>query len=269
MRKALIIFSTAIAFMASGCGERRTDDAQPTSDTVASAQQEVRVIPADHGVEYPNASLQIVSPREAQVIADASDSVFVVLNVKGMEIAKPTPGDSTIGLNYSKEGQHVHVIVDDKPYMANYKNGQPFNVGVLSPGMHVIRAFPSRSWHESVKVPAAFATRVFYVGAKDQNVEPFAPKAPLLTYSRPKGTYAGDKRVLLDFFLSNVTLGDSAHRVRVSVDGKEVATLTEWRPYIFEGLSNGEHTIGLELLDAKGQPVPGRFNQPSQKVTIE
>ena len=268
MRTGLFVLTTASVLLFSSCSEKKSEEPTVSGDTT-QAQQSIRITPAEHGVDYPKATLQIVSPREGQVLENASDSVFVVLNVSGMEIAKPTPGDTNIGLNYSKEGQHVHVIVDDKPYMANYKNGQPFNVGVLSPGMHVIRAFPSRSWHESVKVPAAFATRTFYVASKTGDAAPFDPKAPLLTYSRPKGTYAGDKRVLLDFFVSNVKLGEQDHKVSVTIDGQAVDTLTEWRPYIIEGLVKGEHTISLSLLDAKGQPVPGRFNQPTGKITIE
>lgn len=257
----------------SSCG-KKTDDAatSDTTTTVTTANLDnVTITPAEHGPAYAGAKIQIISPREGQVIENADDSVRVVLNVTGMEIAKPTEGDSTKGLNYSKEGQHIHVIIDDKPYMANYVNGQPFNVGVLAAGAHTIRVFPSRSWHESVKLPAAFASRAFYVGAKPAGDTLAAElKQPFITYSRPKGNYsASDSVILLDFFATNLKLDSAGHKVKVSINGREIATLSEWRPYHIKGLGNGEHTIALQLVDAQGNAVLGRFNNPSQKITIQ
>jgi hypothetical protein len=258
----------------SSCGNKH-DETATTNDTTSTLTtnepSNVTIEPAEHGPAYANAKIQIVSPREGQVIEDANDSVFVVLHVTGMEIAKPTQGDSTKGINYSKQGQHIHVIIDDKPYMANYVNGQPFNVGVLAPGAHTIRTFPSRSWHESVKVPAAFASRAFYVGAKPAGDSLASElKQPFITYSRPKGSYAAtDSVILLDFFATNMKMDSAGYKVKVSVDGNDVKTLTEWRPYYIRGLNKGEHTISLQLIDAQGNGVPGRFNNPSQKITIQ
>lgn len=257
----------------SSCGKKTDETAtSDTTTTVTTANLDnVTITPAEHGPAYASAKIQIISPREGQVIEDADDSVRVVLNVTGMEIAKPTEGDATKGLNYSKEGQHIHVIIDDKPYMANYVNGQPFNVGVLAAGAHTIRVFPSRSWHESVKVPAAFASRAFYVGAKPAGDTLAAElKQPFITYSRPKGNYsAADSVILLDFYATNLKLDSAGHKVKVSINGREIATLAEWRPYHIKGLGNGEHTIALQLVDAQGNAVPGRFNNPSQKITIQ
>jgi hypothetical protein len=269
-----LALALVIGFGINSCGNKHEDSAatHDTSATVANnTPANITIEPADHGPAYANAKIQIVSPREGQVIENANDSVFVVLNVTGMEIAKPTQGDSTKGLNYSKQGQHIHVIIDDKPYMANYVNGQPFNIGVLASGAHTIRTFPSRSWHESVKLPAAFASRAFYVGSKPAGDSLSAElKQPFITYSRPKGNYsASDSVILLDFFTTNLKLDSVGYKVKVSVDGNEVQTLTEWRPYHIRGLNKGEHTIALQLVDAQGNAVPGRFNNPSQKITIQ
>ena len=278
---SLKTFTAAAALLAvstlslNSCGNR-DQDTSTTTDTTATVtteptDQNVTIEPADHGPEYKNAKIQIISPREGQVIENAQDSVFVVLNVTGMEIAKPTQGDSTRGINYSKEGQHIHVIIDDKPYMANYRNGQPFNVGVLAPGAHTIRVFPSRSWHESVKTNGAFASRAFYVGEKPAGDSlALELKKPFITYSRPKGNYgASDSVLLLDFYATNLKLDSAGHKVKVSVNGREISTLREWRPYHIKGLGKGEHTIALQLVDAEGNPVPGRFNNPSQKINIQ
>lgn len=257
-------------FLFSGCAKKADQTAMTDSTSTT-----IKIIPADASPAFPDAKLVIVSPTEGQVLKSAADSVKVVMNVTGMDLAKATEGDSTRGIAYSKEGQHVHVIIDEKPYMADYKNGQPFNVGILGAGEHTIRAFPSRSWHESVKVPAAFASRTFYVadgptkGVKDSISDML--KAPLLTYSRPKGSYSMDeaKKLLLDFYVSNAKLGPNDYKVAVAIDTKSIDTLTDWKAYYITGLTAGKHSVSLWLLDSKGMPVPGTDNAPLGEFTIK
>ena len=94
--------------------------------------------------------------------------------------------------------------------------------------------------------------------------------APLLTYSRPKGDYKEKdaQRVLLDFYISHCELGKDKFKVIAAIDGQAKDTLTEWVPYFIEGLSDGEHTVKLQLIDPAGQPVPGAFNSPEGKIRI-
>ncbi|HET6402675.1 MAG TPA: hypothetical protein VFH95_14925, partial [Candidatus Kapabacteria bacterium] len=141
-----------------------------------------------------------------------------------------------------------------------------------SPGMHTIRAFPSFSWHESIKSPGAFATRTFYVG-QSPKVNTTAENnlnSPLLTYSRPKGTYAGAEgaKVLLDFYVSNATIAPDGYHVKLWIDGAAMPDLVLWQPYYLEGLSKGKHTIHLQLVAPNGSVVPGSFNSPSEEITI-
>ncbi len=241
---------------------------QTAIDTTAV---QVAVVPAPQRA-YPDVTLTIVSPKEGETLKNPADSVKIVMQVSGTELGAHTDGDSTLGIAYSKQGQHVHVIVDAKPYMADYKNGEPFNIGVLAPGMHTIRAFPSFSWHESMKSPHAFATRTFYVGEKKiDSTQMNNLNGPLLTYSRPKGTYASgeDSKVLLDFFVSNATLAPDKYKVKVWVDTSAMADIVKWQPYYITGLAKGEHTVKLQLIAPDGSVVPGSYNSPSGKITIE
>jgi hypothetical protein len=185
-----------------------------------------------------------------------------------MELASPTAGEQSKGINFSKEGQHVHVIIDNEPYKAMYAT-EKFNVGHLAEGAHTLRAFPSRSWHESVKVPAAFVAHTFYVGKKTAD-STLIHQQPLLTYSRPKGEYKGDdaNRILLDFFISDAELGTDKFKVVATIDGSHSDTLTEWAPYFIEGLADGEHTVKLQLLNPSGNPVPGAFNTTERTITV-
>src|SRR5437870_5724420 len=164
MQKRILISLVGLLFFVA-CSRKHAETATVDTNAASAPKQEVKIEPATGSPEYPAAKLTIVSPRDGQVFKNPNDSVLVVMQVSGIQLAVPTDADSTRGIAYSKQGQHVHVIIDDKPYMADYKNGQPFNVGVLAPGMHTIRAFPSFSWHESIKSHGAFATRTFFAGA--------------------------------------------------------------------------------------------------------
>jgi hypothetical protein len=270
----LVASSTMLAGCAKKSDQAKTDSTHITTDT-AKTTAVIAIIPADSSMDFPNAKLLIVSPREGQVLTKASDSVGVIMNVTGMELGLPTGNDSARGVAYSKQGSHVHVIIDEKPYMADYKNGQPFMVGMLAAGKHTIRAFPSRSYHESVKSAGAFATRTFYVenGPEKGMKDTMGPdlKAPMLTYSRPKGTYtaAEAQKLLLDFYVSNAKLGPKDYSVDVTVDGKEISKLTKWQAYYITGLGTGKHTIQLALLDKDGKIVAGAFNAPKMEITVQ
>lgn len=284
IRNFALIAALGGALIVSSCSKKSdvgtADSTVRTDSTAQSSASNPVLVPATNSPVAPNVKTMIVSPREGQVIENTADSVRIVMQISGMQLAAATPGDSIKGIAYSKQGQHVHIIVDDKPYMADYTNGQPFNVGVLAPGKHVIRAFPSRSWHESVKQPAAFAVREFYVGPQPKDPKTgraaidssdFNPHTPFITYSRPKGSYTGSEgdSVLLDFFVTNTKLSPTEDRVKVWADGKEIGTITEWKPYYITGLGKGKHTIHVELEDAKGAPIPGKYNSPQQEITVQ
>ncbi len=266
MRKTFsVVFSAALlSTLLVSCGKRTE---QATVDTTSH----IAIIPAPQRA-YPDASLSIVSPKEGETLKDASDSVRIVMQVSGTDLGIHTDGDSTMGIAYSKQGQHFHVIVDSKPYMANYKSGEPFNIGLLAPGMHTIRAFPSFSWHESIKSPHSFATRTFYVGSKSSDTaQANNLNGPLLTYSRPKGTYASgeNSKVLLDFYVSNATLAPDAYKVKVWVDTTSMPDITKWQPYYITGLTQGKHTVKLQLIAPDGSVVPGSYNSPTGEITIQ
>src|SRR5665213_675049 len=232
------IISVMFFGMLASCGKRAEQVATNVDTT-----QHIRVIPAST-MTYPPAKLKIIAPREGEILKNPKDSVRIVMEVTGTALGVHTDTDSTLGIAYAKQGQHVHVILDDKPYMADFKNAQPFNVGLLSPGVHTIRAFPSFSWHESIKSPGAFATRTFYVGRapKPNAVQANNLDGPLLTYSRPKGSYAAGvaSKILLDFYVSNATLAPDAYKVKLWIDSAAMPDIVKWQPYYIEGLSKGK-----------------------------
>lgn len=171
-----------------------------------------------------------------------------------------------------QEMRHVHLILDNEPYRRIDDPSRPVVLENLAQGTHVVRAFPGWGSHESVKRDGAFAMMVFHVGRADPAAA-IDRRAPMLTYSRPKGDYNGAEanRILLDFYVSNVpgnALSATGHRVRYSIDGSTTGEATSWVPHFIENLPDGAHTITLDLLGPDGQPVAGRFNHTERTINV-
>ncbi|HEV8266763.1 MAG TPA: hypothetical protein VGR00_00960 [Thermoanaerobaculia bacterium] len=207
--------------------------------------------------------LKIVSPKPDEVVpfpaaaagqpAPKGAEVKVSFEIKNYEIFQD-PATQT--------GQHIHIILDNMPYVAHYDATKAWVFKNVPKGTHTIRAFPSRPWHESIKEPGAFAMVTFHVGEKDGKNTPLAG-TPLLTYSRPKGKYpkAMVQKLMLDFYVTNCVVAEesvpNSCRVRYKLDDKPEVTLTKWEPVWWDGLSVGKHeyviglTRGGKIIDAE------------------
>ena len=169
------------------------------------------------------------------------------------------------GLANSGKGQHIHFILDNDPYSAHY---EPKAEKELAEGGHVLLAFLSRSYHESVKSADAYIIKSFTVG-EAEGAE-FDMEGAHLFYSRPKGEYTmneGDQ-LLLDFFLLNTELAADGNKVKATINGEE-HVIDKWAPYGISGLEMGEVTVKLELIDADGNAVEGPFNVVERTVTLK
>lgn len=257
--RALAIGLLAVPLLVA-CGDMQDGD--------AGEVELVEGAPSQPG--YPEATLQIESPEPGASFEDGT--VEAQLSVDAFALGESTEGADERGLAISEKGQHVHFIVDNEPYRAIYDLEQPVEVSDLEPGRHVLRAFPSRQWHESVKEEGAFGVTWFTVG-EDGGVEGWEPGQPLLTYSRPKGTYSGSDAdsIMVDFYLDDVAIGpeDDEHSVRLTVDDSMTWTLTEWVPHYVLGLGEGDHTFRLELMTPDGSVAPGAFNSTEREITVE
>jgi hypothetical protein len=120
-----------------------------------------------------------------------------------------------------------------------------------------------------LKHAAAYDLCQFAVGDKSKFV-PVDLSQPMLFYSRPKGEYVGvdAKKVLLDFYLINCKLSSKGYKVKASINGTEFI-LTDWQAYAMEGLTLGENSIELELLDKKNQPLRGAFTKTTRKIILK
>lgn len=172
----------------------------------------------------------------------------------------------------TNDHRHIHLVLDNEAYRRVDDPTRPVVLENLAEGTHVLRAFPGWETHETVKADGAFAMVVFHVGRPTQGWA-FNTRAPLLTYSRPKGAVNGADadRMLLDFYLTNVPaadLGAQGVRVRPTIDGHAMDDLPAWVPYYIEHLTDGEHTVALDLIGRDGQPLAGPFNHAEQRITV-
>jgi hypothetical protein len=208
--------------------------------------------------------VSILSPKPDQTLTD--DRVTVKLAVKDLPLFK----QPELGL-----GNHLHVILDKQTYQGVYDLSQPLVFKNLAAGTHSLRVFASRPWHESFKNAGAYAQVSFNVLTKTAENNP-DPQQPLLTYSRPAGTY-GAEPIMLDYYLTNVptNLADkdskndkSDWRIRVTVNDQRFI-LDQWAPVYLQGFKPGKNLVRLELVDDRGNPIPNVYNDSVSIVTYD
>lgn len=209
--------------------------------------------------------VRILSPRPGEIMDDTTVSVRV--QVRGLSIFKN---------DQWQMGPHLHVMLDDEPYRAVYDLSQPLVFTDLAPGTHTLRVFASRPWHESFKNQGAFDERTFHVFAPTPQKTP-DPSAPLLTYSRPQGTY-GAEPIMLDFYLTNAPLHMTAQqdpkddiqdwRIRCTINGQSFV-FDRWQSIYLKGFQPGRNWVQLELLNEKGEPIENRFNNTVRVIDYQ
>ncbi|HSM81920.1 MAG TPA: hypothetical protein VLS96_09545, partial [Nodosilinea sp.] len=209
--------------------------------------------------------VRILSPRPGEVLDDTT--VTVRLQVRGLPLFKNDDWQL---------GPHLHLLLDNEPYKAVYDLSEPVVFEGLSPGTHTLRVFASRPWHESFKNQGAFDQRTFHVYAQTPQNEVNA-KTPLLTYSRPQGTY-GAEPIMLDFYLTNAPLHISAQaetnddlhdwRIRCTVN-EQSFVFDQWQPIWLKGFKPGRNWVQLELIDETGTPIDNRFNNTVRIIDYE
>ncbi len=254
------LFTTFIGLMVA-CTPSKTEDKTEVDGN--DLETGIRLTKAPASPAYEDAALQRTGVEIVQ--NDSSFTANFQFEVTNYELGVQTADAADRGIANSGKGQHIHVIIDNDPYSAHY---EPMASRPLTAGNHVVLAFLSRSYHESVKNPTAFYIGNVKVG--EGTTEPADLSAPHLFYSRPKGTYSGvdTEKLLLDFYLLNTTISPEGNSIRATIDGEEFM-IDEWAPYYIEGLDKGIVTIKLELLDAKGNLIPGPFNTVERKVTLQ
>lgn len=262
LRHTLIATTVTMFTITVACSQTNHKDHNATSKN-----KELSIEALKESNEFPNAKLSISNVTTEPL---GADSVKVTFNfdVKNYELTKQTENMPEEHCANSAEGQHIHFILDNKPYQALYK---PTNTIKLAKNSeHYLLNFLSRSYHLSVKSPGASVLIKFKIDENGKFVSLPTPKEPMLFYSRPKGDYKGHdaKNVLLDFFVYNAKLSSKDYKVKVNVADTSF-TVDNWTPYFIKGAPAGDLKIRIELVDKNGKTVSNAFNPTERTVSIQ
>lgn len=241
----------------------QTDTAQET-ETAPLVESSITLTPLQGSPAFPEASLSLTG----EPTAGDAESYRFDFEVDGYTLGEQTSPETPNGLANSGKGQHIHLIVDNGPYSAHYE--PTFSTQKLATlENHVVLAFLSRSYHESVKNVSGEKTSFVVTQVNRGEGEGADLSAPHMFYSRPKGTYTGEgaQKVLLDFFLLNTDLSPDGNRIRATINDAEFM-IDKWQPYVIEGAPLGTLKVKLELLDGAGNLVESPFNPVEREVTL-
>jgi hypothetical protein len=234
------------------------------SATAKAPKQPIMVTEVGQSPDFPNAQLTI-----GDVTASAqgdSTKVSFNFNVKNYELKNQTADAGSKQCNNSDKGQHIHFILDNKPYVALY---EPKHEVVLANNTeHYLLVFLSRSYHESLKNKGAAAVYHFRVDDKGKLQKMDVPKTPMVFYSRPKGDYLGKdtENLLFDFYVWNTKLSPDGNKVKAHIAGDGVdttITVTDWKSMFLKNMPMGKPSITLTLVDKDGNKIDG----PASEVT--
>src|SRR5690606_28717347 len=133
-----------------------TQDSIVNVDSISS----IEVTPLPHAKEFPGATLTI-SSLTSEKLGNDSAKLTIKYDVKNFNLSDQTVHDHHMA--NSKDGQHIHFILDNTPYLALYKPEHTFTVPINSE--HYLLSFLSRSFHESIKTTDASKLIKFKVTA--------------------------------------------------------------------------------------------------------
>ncbi len=271
MRLPLCILAGTLLMTAS-CTENTTTTESTTKDSMSLTAPSGGITISDvpGSPEYPDAELAIKS----MTAVPSGDSVKLsfAFDVKNFELKAQTGDAGTKQCNNSAQGQHIHFIHNNKPYVALYD--PKYETTVAKGTDNYVMCFLSRSYHESVKSPKAGVLAHFRIDEKGavQKIDSALP--PMLFYSRPKGDYLGKDtaNVLLDFYPMNVALG-ADYKVKADIknetNGRSGSfTIDSWKPHFINGLGTGNASVVLTLVDKNNNPVQGQNTSITRNIKL-
>lgn len=248
----------------------KTENETGVSDTTQTTETPtgtVTLTDVSESPKFSDAKLSIANVTAAA--AGDSSKVSFAFDVKNYDLKAQTEDAANKMCNNSAQGQHIHFILDNKPYTALYE--PKHEVSVAKNSEHYLLAFLSRSYHESIKEKDAAVLYHFKIDEAGKLVKLEEPKEPILFYSRPKGDYMGKDtaNLLLDFYVWNGKLGNDL-KVKADIsneaNGRTTSTtFTDWKPQFIQGLGTGTAKVTLTLQDKDGNTVAG----PQSTVTRE
>lgn len=238
------------------------------ASTITYAQAPVALNDFSQSPSFKEARLKMAAVTSTVV----GDSVKLTFNfeVKNYQLKNQTEDAAGKMCSNSDKGQHIHFIIDNKPYVALYE--PKYEVTVAKNTEHFVLCFLSRSYHESIKHKGASVLYHFTTDENGNLKKLNEPKTPMVFFSRPKGDYYGKdvNTLLFDFYLWNTILG-KRYQIQATINsgGKNTTmTIDKWQAYSLENLALGKNTLKLTLINNKGEKVAGPQTEVSRDFNL-
>jgi hypothetical protein len=129
------IFVVSLAF---AC--KQSTESSESEESTPASETKYTLTPFGPSQEYPDAAIQKMEYRDGKFTFEIGGETY--------KLGVQTPDAGAKSCANSAEGQHIHLIVDNMPYVAKYESTFDHDI---ADGDHHILAFLSRSYHESLK----------------------------------------------------------------------------------------------------------------------
>lgn len=266
-----IPFVAGLTLLAS-CQNAGQNTETKTTDSTAVVQKRAPLAMTDvtGSPEFPDAQLSFGAVTTEK--AGDSAKVSFNFNVKNYELKNQTTDAGNKMCNNSDKGQHIHFILDNKPYVALYEPKYETSLPLNSE--HYLLVFLSRSYHESIKSKGAAAIYHFKIDESGKLTKMDEPKTPMIFYSRPKGDYVGKANtdnLLFDFYVWNTNLSADGYKVKANIKGDGLDTtvmITDWKARFLKNMPMGKSSISLTLMDKDGKQANGPETNVSRDFNL-
>jgi hypothetical protein len=277
MKQLFFLIPFAALITTSSCQQNGSSSAaNEINDTVESTAinpslEPVNLIPVIGSPEFENAELSL---RSANALSIGKDSIKVAFafDVKNYNLKLQTTDAANKQCNNSDKGQHIHFILDNKPYVALYD--PKHEVTLAKNTEHYLMCFLARSYHESIKTKSAAFVYHFKIDENGKLVKLDDPKTPMLFYSRPKGDYLGkdSANLLFDYYVWNAQLG-ADYKVKAEIKNEtngqnKVAILDTWQAMFIEHLGTGKSSVRISLVDKEGKEIEGPMTNATRNFQM-
>ncbi len=263
----LLLTALGATVMFTACqNSGNNSDTAAADSTAAPVKIPLELADVTGSPDFQDATLNIATIQSDPQGKDSAKVSFA-FSVKNYELGNQTADAADKMCNNSDKGQHIHFIMDNKPYVALY---EPNHTLVLPKNSeHYLMAFLSRSYHESIKTKGAALVYHFKIDGKGKMQKLDEPKTPMVFYSRPKGDYLGKdtENLLFDYYVWNGNVSDSL-QVEAKIKGDDLdttITMNSWKAQFLKNMPMGKSSIKLSLVGKDGKKLDG----PETSVTRE
>ena len=140
-------FLISLSACTSDTNQSETTDTPTNEEATTETTSALTLTPMGESPSFPDSKIEAVNVSDGDIL-EAGEQI-IEFDVAGYSLAEQTADAEGKGIANSGKGQHIHVILNNEPYMAHYDPEVELN---LEDGAYLMCAFLSRSYHEKREV---------------------------------------------------------------------------------------------------------------------